>query len=453
MEQLINRKNRLSLLRPTRWMTRLLFQFVLAGACLTAFAQAEKKGAPPQAQPDSGSGDKEPNTETPATDSSEQSPNTQGPTEEQRPSEPPTEQKQPPQPASEQKPSSESGAVSASDATPAQEIKPVAEEKAPGKPKVEPSAEAKPTAPRPQKTDREEQRISPTSATPLYRVGTVCANGRPAVDNKRSQWPPVRVSGELGFLASQNHGATSTWLSPLFHGWYRVSDMIAVSADWGFAMLNWAGIPESDETSLRSGNPFLAVHSVRQHGCTELRVGIGVSIPLASLPESYSDVPGERDFARELYRGTMAMRGMWDWWLWVPDSMSVALPVSWETAASSDWIFSGEIALASTVFLEGSYAYSIPIDDTLQALLVIPVMGTIGYRIDPVIFSLGLRAVWIVNEGMIQTSTIPGVRLNLGIGFVQARFNLNLDKPFGFGAEPLWSSKLWGLHLGGGIEF
>ncbi len=449
MEHFINRKNKLRLVRPMHWIANLFIQLVIVCACSTAFAQEEKKDEPSQAQPDTGSGDKEPNAGAPVTDPAEQSPETPAPPKQQPPSEPKTEQ----QPTSEsepaQEPPSESGTPSESDAPPAEETKPAAAETGPSKPEESPPPIAKPMSPRPQKTDQEEVRREHAPAAGIRREGTICANGRPAVENRPSEWPPVRVNGELGFLASQNEGATSTWLSPLLGGWFRISDMVAVSADWGFAMLNWSALEGGGDTEFRMGNPFIAVHSVRQHGCTELRVGIGVTVPLAYLPETGL----ERDFAIELYQGAMAMRGMWNWWLWVPDSMSVALPVSWETAASTEWIFGGEVALASTVFLEDQYAFFLPIDDTLQALLMIPLMGKVGYRIDPFILSIKLQAVWIVNDGAFQISTVPTVRLNLGMGYVEAAFNLNLDKPYGFGSDRPRSSKLWGLHLGGGVEF
>jgi hypothetical protein len=449
MEQSINRKNRFNSVRPTHWIANLFFQFVIACACLPAFAQEDKKEEPSQAQPDSGSGEKEPNAGTEAKEPSEPSPETQTPPEQQPPSEPKAEQQPPSEPQPAQQPPSEPSAPAGSDAASAEETKPASVETAPSKPKATPSDVAKPTAPRPQKTDSEEGRRSPAQKAPIRRAGLVCANGRPAVENERSQWPPVRINGELGFLASRNWGATSTWLSPLLGGWFRVSDMVAISADWGFAMLNWSVIEGISDTDFRMGNPFLAVHSVRQHGCTELRVGIGATVPLAFLQDSGD----ERRFTAELYRGAMAMRGMWNWWLWVPDSMSVALPVSWETAASTNWIFGGEIALASTVFFEGHYTEFLPVDVSLQALLMIPFMGKVGYRIDPFILSIQLHAVWVVNDGAFQTAATPGARLNLGTGYVEARFNLNLDKPFGIGADRPWSSKLWGFHLGGGVEF
>jgi len=444
MEQSINRRNKRCSGRSGHWVATFCFQFFIFSVSVSA--QEDKKGEPPQAQPDAGSGETKPEADTGATDSTKQTPKTQTPTEEaQPPSQPDGEQQTPSQPEPAQPIPSASDAPSASNAGTSDEVKPTPVETTASKPEATPTAAAKPIAPRPQRIDTEERRPS----VPVQRAQTLCANGRTAVENKRSQWPPVRVNGELAFLASRNEGTTSTWLSPLLGAWFRVSDMVAISADWGFAMLNWSAIDDADDTAFRTGNPFLAVHSVRQHGCTELRVGIGATVPLAYSP----DKDGDRNFARELYQGAMAMRGMWNWWLWTPDSLSVALPVSWETAASTNWIFGGEIALASTVFFDDRDEYFLPVEISLQALLAIPFMGKVGYRIDPFIFSIELRAVWIVNDGLLQTSAVPGVRLNIGTGYIQTKFNLNLDRPYGIGSEYLRSSKMWGLHLGGGIEF
>ncbi|MBN1654669.1 MAG: hypothetical protein JXA30_12935 [Deltaproteobacteria bacterium] len=428
------------------WIVGLLSQLVLWSPCTTVLAESEATDEPSQAQPGDRAEEEKPDASGLEPTPSEQSPETPGGfTGQETPASEPAAQ--PSQPQLESPP--------ALDKTDAAQSPRIADQEQAGRVDAKEAHVSQHKVVK-RELDREEGREPPVPESAMYREVEVCANGRPAVENERSQWPPIRLRGDLGFGASSRSGDTSVWLSPLLGGWFRVMDMVAISVDWGFAYLNRSASENSAKTAFRMGNPFLAVHSVRQHGCTELRVGIGATIPLAYLPDpDYlpGAVEGERNLVVETYQGAMAMRGMWNWWLWVPDSMSVALPVSWESAANTDWIFGGEVALASTVFLEGRYAYFVPVANPLQALLVIPMAGKIGYRISPFILSIRLQAIWVVNDGAVQLAAIPAANWKFGIGFLDISFNLNLDKPYGFGAENDRQGKLWGVQLGGGIEY
>jgi hypothetical protein len=425
----------------------ILISLILVSTTLVAVAQAPKADEPSKQQPTTNSDDKKAQSDAPEKAAPEQPPQPAVPSETQPLKEgEPTQHVQP-------APAAPSVATDKASTKPEPPV---------ARPEPKPVSPAPPVSvqsatPQEQKPARTEGLELPVEAQATHGEISFCANGRRPVDDKPSQRPPLRVNGDLGFLASSQSGKTSAWLSPLLDGSYRVMDTVAVSADWGFAFLDGPSIEGSDNTAFRMGNPFLAVHSVRQHGCTELKIGIGATIPLATLPKA--EDAGDRIVAFRTYRGAMAMRGMMDWWLWVPDSMTIALPVSWETAASTQWIFSGEIALASTVYLKhlASTVYSdeksvqfIPTDTKLQALLMIPISVKGGYRIDPFIFGMRLQLVWVANGGEVQLSAIPSTRLDLGIGYVEVNFNLNLNKPFGFGSD---EGMLWGLHLTGGIEY
>jgi hypothetical protein len=225
--------------------------------------------------------------------------------------------------------------------------------------------------------------------------------------------------------------------------------MLAVSVDWGFSYMNSSPEDGDSKNRFRVGNPFIAVHSVRRHGCTELRVGLGATIPLASLPLSdrqYDVFP--------VYYGAMAIRGMWEYWLWFPNAMTVALPVSWETILSDRWLWGGSVVLA------GSAVYPDPApSQTLRFLteksrrshLVVPVSVHAGYHLGPAVVGTYVQSVFIVTgEGDKQLSFVPFAKLGLGDGYLEARFTLNIDKPLGLSFS---KDGYWGFQLGGGYGF
>jgi hypothetical protein len=69
-------------------------------------------------------------------------------------------------------------------------------------------------------------------------------------------------------------------------------------------------------------------------------------------------------------------------------------------------------------------------------------------------WSAGLRLplTWFMTESgdNAQLSLEPYGRYNLGPGFIDSRFTLNLDHPFGFSFD---SGRVWSLFFGGGVAF
>jgi hypothetical protein len=314
------------------------------------------------------------------------------------------------------------------------ETAPAGEEPSP----VPPPDETERAAPRYPEQNRELERDPRNAGGVSFRTSSPGVGTAPA-------GPRLELAGELGFAVSDIEGATGYWLSPLLGGWLRVEDTIAISVDWGFVSLSTSPdpTPAGSGSVVGLGNPFVGVHSVRHHEPTELRVGVGMSVPVASLSGT------DREAAWDAYYGAMAMRGMWEWWLWVPDSMTLAVPVEWDSVLDGKLEWGGSVSLAATVILDKPQRTNVFLrEDPRTADLLIPFALYGGYRFGNVALGSHLQNVFVASgKTELQLSVSPYLRLTLGDGHLDARFTINVDKPMGFAFS---DRGFWGAHLGGG---
>ncbi len=358
----------------------------------------------------------------------------------------PTEETRQPEPSGEAEPTGEP--VKPSEEPAAAPSEPAAAEPEKAAETTAPESEATPVKPEPEtvpppaaapKPAAEALPGSEPARSPIVTTSTPSAGTEPEV-------PRALVNAELGFAASSLDGSTGFWISPLLSGWFRVEKTIAVSAEWGSVALLASPDPDNDRSGVGAGNPYLGFYSIRQHGPTILRIGVGMTIPVATISAD------SRLADWDTYHGAMAMRGMWRWWLWVPDSISLALPVSWDSTIGDGWLWGGEAALATTVILPKPARSTVFLrGEPRTADLLIPMELYGGYRRGDLDLGLKLQAVFVATgETELQLSLSPFGKLRIGQGFLETRFTANLDRPLGFAFE---KGRFWGLHLGGGYGF
>jgi len=177
-----------------------------------------------------------------------------------------------------------------------------------------------------------------------------------------------------------------------------------------------------------------------------LKIGLGMTIPVATIS-------GESRLTDwNTYQGAMAMRGMWRWWLWVPDSISLVIPVTWDSTIANRFLWGGEAALAATVILPKPARSTVFLrGEPRTADLLIPLELYAGYRAGNFVAGGRLQAVFVATgETELQLSFSPYGKLELGQGFLEARFTANIDNPLGFAFD---KGRFWGIHLGGGYGF
>ncbi len=274
-----------------------------------------------------------------------------------------------------------------------------------------------------------------------------CATGMPAATDpfgEAPRGPRTALDAEIGFSAPSEGDSSALWLSPLLKGWFRIFEMFELALAWGF--VGGTAYPGNDDTqsTFRVGNPYVTASSVRLHGCTTLRVGLGATIPLASLKDT-DDTTG-----KDAFTGAMAMRGMWEWWLWVPNSLNFVLPIEWETVVSQHLFWGGTIALAGTGILKGGDAAFLS-DDPKRGHLAVPLGLKVGFRTGRFLLGAALNSVhFLTADTESQLSLAPSVRVNLGSGHILTRLTVNLDEPYGFSFK---EGGHWGMYLGGGVTF
>jgi hypothetical protein len=134
--------------------------------------------------------------------------------------------------------------------------------------------------------------------------------------------------------------------------------------------------------------------------------------------------------------------GFQDLKLWFPDTFAVSGPARVEFGDELIGSLDGELAVLFDAgkLRSGTDAY----------LTVAP---GVGYYFDKT-FLLGVRLpLWwgFTDKGdNAQVALEPYLRGDLGQGFLNARFTMNLDEPLGFAFN---RGKVWGLHFGGGFVF
>ncbi|MBN2573952.1 MAG: hypothetical protein JXP73_05245 [Deltaproteobacteria bacterium] len=118
-------------------------------------------------------------------------------------------------------------------------------------------------------------------------------------------------------ILSEND-STSVVNAPWLEGAYAVHARVLLALGLGFGWLaDNQGLAQS---TFRAANPQLSVHYRATWGRWRLQAGLGATAPVAGIPRG----PDGRLYAF-LYNRTLAMGGMWNQWLWLPDRMATPL--------------------------------------------------------------------------------------------------------------------------------
>lgn len=266
----------------------------------------------------------------------------------------------------------------------------------------------------------------------------------------RSQHGDARhlAFGELsvfsGSLASGLGSAEGFALSPLFGGYFRVLDPLEVGFLWGFAYGDGnRGMLEG--SAFETGNPYLhAAYRLDSDGFV-VRIGGGLTLPLATSGSIFDadDVAGLLGLTV-----SAGMRGLWSFWLWLPDRLTLVLP-----NARIDFDLHENLVLAAesafgVMFYTG--------DGDADTEVAWQLAGEVGGRFLEGILESGLRLQLVTNltagdgQDAAQLMAQPFFRAHLGPAFGEIRLAINLDNDLGFAFD---QGRIWGLHFAGGARF
>jgi hypothetical protein len=249
--------------------------------------------------------------------------------------------------------------------------------------------------------------------------------------------PENEVSAEITSFVDSQLWVVTTELQ----GSVALSDSFGLGLQWPMAFGAVAAPGVEEISRLQLGNPTPAAHLRWRTGGVVLSMSPGVTIPLATLPDGD---PSEAQAARWVYSAALGVRGLWNPWLWFPDTLSIVLPMRIDVPIGEDFTFGTDVAMGVGIPTAGD-------DRDLEF------GGQVGLdfarRLGRSAAGASLRAVWTPSfeEGNLQLSLEPFLRLHLGAqAFTTARFTLNLNRPYGFSFE---QGGVWGLSLGAGATF
>ncbi len=235
-----------------------------------------------------------------------------------------------------------------------------------------------------------------------------------------------------------------TIVSPVLHGGLPIGSGRSLTLDWGFTFVDF---DDDDESRSEVGNPFVAVHQSIDLVLLELSVGFGVALPLANLPNGDDN---QSSFTARALQSTSAARGLWDPWLWAPETLSLVAPVRAEIGLLM-FDLAGELAPALLIptgdevdDMDSEFILQMAIDASMSVLLVR--------------FGARLQAVWsptsdddlFIPDDEAQVSIVPYATVTLGPAFVSGSVTLNLTDPVGSSFD---DDGIWMASLSGGLSF
>lgn len=216
------------------------------------------------------------------------------------------------------------------------------------------------------------------------------------------------------------------------------------------------------ESTLRLMNPLLAAYWAPQLGRFDLRAGVGLGLPFASLRET-GELGADGVLDLQAYTYAAATNGLWDWWAWLPDRFTLLLPTATIDGCVTDNFCVGGAFGIHVLFSTASDettddGVTVSTDTGTEA--VMQLRGDVAYQSRSTRTGLLLRVVTFLtaeedpdaDDDRSQISLEPYLRFDVGNGFFRAALTVNLDEPFGFSfsGDPL---DIWGLQIGGGSRF
>lgn len=263
-------------------------------------------------------------------------------------------------------------------------------------------------------------------------------------EGKKAHTKRFHLLGELGLYAGKREGdQRSIVLSPLFEMRFQLAYSFLMQIQWGFSYAN-IDLEDADaQNTFRVGNPFVAFHYQGKKGQFSYRVGVGATIPAATL----SDNINERVTQSEAYSLAAALRGNTSYWLWDPHTVSVIVPVGFERRKPGGFLWGAYLDTGALIKLNDKNGRTSKTDFIMQMAAMMGYQATDWLRVGSR-FTLVLIPKF--QEQNTQLAVEPFLRFGNENAFGAVRLNINIDNPNGFSFD---DRQVWGLRLGGGAAF
>jgi hypothetical protein len=234
-----------------------------------------------------------------------------------------------------------------------------------------------------------------------------------------------------------------TTVAAAFGVGYRINDSLELEAMlpiaysslkvWHIDDSGFGGRSER-EGAFAIGNPYLGIGRVHLEGTLRYKAGLGVTLPIAT--DEYPDVASNAVAA--------ATYGWQDLHLYHPHATALAAPLRIELGHPV--VLGVDAMPALFVFTSNDVS-----SDAELFLQIAP--GAAVYATDALLVGARLPHAWFVTgdsgDGA-QLALEPYARVDVGGGFLNARFTVDLDEPLAFAFD---EGEYWGAHVGGGLVF
>ena len=245
---------------------------------------------------------------------------------------------------------------------------------------------------------------------------------------------PKSLGVELGYHSNNQGNNSLNIISPLITAKAPVGEILTLEAIWGLTYAETSGTLD-DNSGFKSLNPYLSVHVNPDLGPIKLRVGLGITAPVANVSNPNEAIA---------YSAASGIRGAWNDWLYSPDTFALTLPFRAVLDLPSLELM-GEGALFSLISTDED---ADPFGGFQLAAQAKMYLGLAGNKLG---YGLRLQTVQIQGfEEEFQVSIEPLLSLNISIVELNARFTMNLNEPHGFAFD---DDGFWGLHVGASLNW
>jgi hypothetical protein len=252
------------------------------------------------------------------------------------------------------------------------------------------------------------------------------------------------ILGEIGLFAGKLEGdQKSVVVSPLLEMRLQLAYSVLFQVVWGMSYANVDREDSGPDNSFRVGNPYAAFHYQGKKKEFSYRVGLGVTIPAASLPDDIND----QVTAASAYALAAALRGNNMFWLWDPYTVSVIVPVAFERSKPRGFLWGAYLDTGALIKINDKNPRTSKTDFIMQMAAMMGYQATDWLRVGSR-FSLVLIPKF--KEQNTQLAVEPFLRFGNDNGFGAVMLNINIDNPWGFSFD---QRQVWGLRIGGGAAF
>lgn len=263
-------------------------------------------------------------------------------------------------------------------------------------------------------------------------------------DGTKAHTKRFHVLGEIGLFGGKLEGdQRSVVVSPLFELRLQLAYSVLMQVVWGMSYANVDFENADKDNAFRFGNPYVVFHYQGKKNQFSYRVGVGGTIPAATLPDNAAD----QQTAASAYYLAAALRGNNMFWLWDPHTASIIVPVAFERTKPSGFLWGAYLDSGVLIKINDKNARTAKTAFIMQMAAMMGYQATDWLRIGSR-FSLVLIPKF--PEEKTQLAVEPFLRFGNDDRFGAIRLNINIDNPNGFSFD---KRQVWGLRIGGGAAF